>query len=553
MPDPAFEVLIVGAGPVGLTMAAALTHYGVKCRIIDKAPRPSDKSKALVVWSRTLELLDNLGLAPTFVDTGMKIRGSSIFGQGERLVHVEIAGVDSPYGFPLMIPQSETERLLTEHLARLGLAIERQVELVSFSEPTGAGAGNVSGKLRHADGREEPFETPWLIGCDGAHSTVRHTLGIPFTGAAEPNDWLLADIHVEGPIARDELSIYWHQSGIIAFFPITQTRFRVIADLGPAAGHGSPPDPTLAEVQAIVDQRGPGGFKLLDPVWLAGFRINERKVSDYRRGRVMLAGDAAHIHSPAGGQGMNTGMQDAFNLAWKLALVQQGRGREQALLESYSVERSAIGDQVLRGAGMMTLMATLRNPVAQFLRNRMASVLTSFGFVQDKMKNALCELSINYRHSPLSAGEWPLLAGGLHAGDRLPDAPLCCATSGRHTTLHATIRGTQHNLLLLPGSNDREAVSQLSTIAHDVRKAFPDVLAPHVILKTGQPDASASDMPASIDVDGRVHQLLGVHDRTVILVRPDGYIGYRCQPADGNALSKYLDAYLHNGSSRQGA
>ena len=373
MPSPTIDALIAGAGPVGLTMAAALTQHGLRCRILDKAAVPSDKSKALVVWSRTLELLDGLGLADTFVQTGMKINGAGMYAEGKRLVHVVIAGLDSPYGFPLMIPQNQTERLLTEHLAQKGLAIERQTELVSFEQTADA----VVCKLKHADGREESVQAAWLLGCDGAHSAVRHTLALPFTGHGEPNDWILADVHLKGPVAGDEVSIYWHEKGTLAFFPITRDRFRMIADIGKAAEHGNPPEPTLADAQARVDERGPGGVTLGDPVWIANFRINERKVSDYRRGRVMLAGDAAHIHSPAGGQGMNTGMQDAFNLAWKLALVHRGAGQTEALLGSYSKERGAIGDQVLKAAGALTTLATLRNPIAQFARDHIAPIVTS--------------------------------------------------------------------------------------------------------------------------------------------------------------------------------
>ena len=407
MSTPSIDALIVGAGPVGLTMAAVLKQQGLRCRILDKAAAPSDKSKALVVWSRTLELLAGLDLADTFVQNGMKANGASMFANGQRLVHIVLAGVDSPYGFPLMIPQSETERLLTEHLARHGTTIERQVELASFEQKPDV----VVCKLKHADGSEETVETPWLIGCDGAHSTVRHTLGLPFTGHGEPNDWILADMHLTGPVPADEVSIYWHASGALAFFPISRDRFRMIADIGKAAEHGSVPEPTLADAQAKVDERGPGGVTLSDPVWLANFRINERKVSDYRRGRVMLAGDAAHIHSPAGGQGMNTGMQDAFNLAWKLALVHRGAGQSEVLLGSYTAERSAVGDQVLKNAGTLTTLATLRNPVAQFVRNHLAPIVTSFGFVQDRLKNQLTELSINYRHGPLTAEKLPWLAG----------------------------------------------------------------------------------------------------------------------------------------------
>ena len=536
MPNETIDALIVGAGPVGLTMAAALTHRGLRCRIVEKAAAASDKSKALVVWSRTLELLDGLGLADTFVRTGMKAKGASMYSNGQRLVHIEMAGVDSPYGFPLMIPQNQTERLLTEHLAGKGVPVERQVELTTFTEsPT-----SVVCKLKHADGREESVETAWLLGCDGAHSTVRHTLGMEFTGHGEPNDWILADMHMTGPIAADEVSIYWHKKGLLVFFPIDGTRFRMIADIGKALEHGNPPEPTLADAQAKVDERGPGGVTLSDPIWLTNFRINERKVTDYRRGRVMLAGDAAHIHSPAGGQGMNTGMQDAFNLAWKLALVHRGEGQAEPLLGSYSKERSAIGDQVLKAAGTLTTMATLRNPVAQFARNHIAPIVTSFGFVQDKIKNQMTELSINYEHGPLSAEKWPWLAGGLKAGDRMPDVPLTDA-AGTPTTLFASIAGDRHRLVLLP--DDPHATAELAGIADEAMRAFPNVLSPHVVLKAGV-QAVDSKWPVWFDVENKLHQKLGATGRALVLVRPDGYIGYRCQPADGAALMAYLSGYL---------
>jgi 2-polyprenyl-6-methoxyphenol hydroxylase-like FAD-dependent oxidoreductase len=523
-------------------MAAALTHQGMTCRLIDKAPAPSDKSKALVVWCRTLELLDRIGLAPTFVETGKKINGGSIYADGKRVVHLVLSSDDSPYGFPLIIPQNETERLLGEHLARHGVTVERQVELLSFEE----GTDSVACAVRHPDGHEETITTPWLVGCDGAHSTARHTLGIPFTGEAEPNDWTLADIHLHGPIPSDEVSIFWHDVGVLAFFPIDRDRFRVIFDSGEASGHDTPPAPTLADVQARVDLRGLGGVTLSDPVWLANFRINERKVADYRKGRVMLAGDAAHIHSPAGGQGMNTGMQDAFNLAWKLALIQRGQGQAEPLLQSYSVERSAVGDQVLKNAARFTTLATLRSPVARWLRDHIAPILGSFQSVRDKIRDDWFELSINYRHSPLSAEKWPWLTGGLEAGDRLGDAPLSAAADSRPTTLFAEIRGPRHALLLLPDSPDREAVSQLLAIAADAARAFPDVFTAHLVLRAdaAAPPPAAPGMPAWLDVDGRLHQKLHANGRTLILVRPDGYIGYRCQPADGGALLTYMSRYL---------
>ncbi len=272
-----------------------------------------------------------------------------------------------------MLAQSETERLLAAHLDRVGVMVERRVELTALADH----GDHVQATLRHADGPDETVRCAWLVGCDGAHSTVRKGIGVDFTGHAEPNDWMLADCRVEGPLPQDELSMFWHARGVLAFFPFAPGRCRVIADLGPAHGTGRPPDPTLADVQAAVDERGPPGVLLSEPHWLSGFRINERKVADYRRGRVFLAGDAAHIHSPAGGQGMNTGMQDAWNLAWKLALVQTGAALP-SLLDSYSHERSRVGETVLKNAARLTWLGTMRNPLSRFMRNTLVGLLARF-------------------------------------------------------------------------------------------------------------------------------------------------------------------------------
>jgi 2-polyprenyl-6-methoxyphenol hydroxylase-like FAD-dependent oxidoreductase len=541
MTNSTIDALIVGAGPVGLTLAAALSHQGLKYRLIEKNAARTDKSKALVLWSRSLELFAPLGVTQAFIDSGNKVKGGSVYADGKRIVHFELTGDDSPFGFPLMIPQNETERVLSEHLQSRGTMIERQMELVSFVE----GPDSVACQVRHADGHEESVKASWLIGCDGAHSGVRKSAGMPFTGHAEPNDWMLADIHIQGALAEDEVSVFLHAQGALIFFPITRDRFRMIADLGKADASAQPPDPTLADAQAKVDERGPGGLALSDPVWLSNFRINERKVAEYRRGRVMLAGDAAHIHSPAGGQGMNTGMQDVFNLAWKLALVQRGQGRTDALLDSYSLERSAIGDQVLKAAEVFTTIATLRNPIAQSLRNHVAPILTSFQFVRDKVRRNWSEISINYRHGPLCSQQWPSLTGGLATGDRLGDAPLASAMDGHTSTLLQTLDGKRHSLLLLAGK-DAESLSRLIRIAEETNQAFPGILVAHLILKpeTANPSIASSDLPVWVDTEARAHEQLGAHEATLILVRPDGYIGFRCQPADGTALRTYMQSYL---------
>jgi 2-polyprenyl-6-methoxyphenol hydroxylase-like FAD-dependent oxidoreductase len=391
------QVLVVGAGPVGLTMAAELARYGIKVRIVDKSSGRSTTSKALAVWSRTLELLERADCAQAFVAKGRKMDGMNVYSGGKRVAFIDFRKIKSRYNYPLMLPQSDSESILEEHLNALGVQVEREVELASFTEDD----LGVRAILKSGRG-EEACRVDWLVGCDGAHSAVRHALGIPFDGETLPSDWVLADVHMQGlPTPPSELSSYWHEQGVIAIFPIAEGRYRLIAEVESAPG-ARPADPTLAQVQAIMDQRGPGGVTLSDPVWLSSFRINERKVARYRSGRVFLAGDAAHVHSPAGGQGMNTGMQDAFNLAWKLALVCNGTAQDPKLLDSYSQERSAVGEKVLADAARLTKVATLKNPAAVAVRNAIGGMLFGLMPVNEFFAQNFSETTIRYAESPIN-------------------------------------------------------------------------------------------------------------------------------------------------------
>jgi 2-polyprenyl-6-methoxyphenol hydroxylase-like FAD-dependent oxidoreductase len=481
------SVLVVGAGPVGLTMAAELARYGVDVRIIDKSPHPTETSKALVVWSRTLELMDRMGCTPAFLAAGLRGRGGTMRSGGNVLGHMGFDEIASEYNFALMIPQNETERLLTDHLRSLGLEVERQVELAGFSEM----GDIVEARLRHADGREETIQTPWLVGSDGAHSAVRHGLGLAFPGSAQPDDWLLADVRLEGEGAPpgDEIAIYLHRSGPFVIFPIPGGRARVIGVIGQAESDHPRPDPTLADCQAMVDSRAGGGFRVTDPVWLTHFRINERKVSEYRQGRVFVTGDAAHIHSPAGGQGMNTGMQDAINLAWKLAMVVRDEA-DPVLLDSYSPERGSVGDLVLRNATRLTDMATLSNPAAQAARNLALRVLLGFHAVRDKMALTMSEIEIGYPGSPLSRGP---IAGERWAPEHYDGTP--------------------------PGSGK---TPRFVLYAADVERGA----------------ALVTQFPSLVEaVVRRPDEPL-----RVLIVRPDGYVGFSAEEADWEGAESYLRA-----------
>src|ERR1700761_7222198 len=221
------RVLVIGAGPVGLTMASELARYGVAVRIVDKSAGRTDKSKALVLWSRTLELLDHAGCGDAFVAAGLKVRGASIVAGGKQIAHISLDALETPHPYGLMLPQSDTERLLEQHLADLGVQVERQVELTRLSQQT----DGVIATLRHPDGHQEAFETDWMIGCDGAHSFVRQTLGMDFEGDTLPSHWMLADVHLSGvPVPTDEIALYWHKAGLLVIFPISPGRYRVVAD-----------------------------------------------------------------------------------------------------------------------------------------------------------------------------------------------------------------------------------------------------------------------------------------------------------------------------------
>jgi 2-polyprenyl-6-methoxyphenol hydroxylase-like FAD-dependent oxidoreductase len=482
------SVLIIGAGPVGLTLAIELTRFGVPVRLVEKAAQRSDKSKALVLWSRTLELLDRQpGGSRAFIETGFKVDAVSFLAGVERIGRVSMESVASPYPYALMLPQSDTERLLEERLNTLGVKVEREVEAISVSlRNDGADA-----VLRRPDGSQQPVSADWLAACDGAHSLVRHTVGATFSGETMDSDWMLADVHMRGyPIPDTEASVYWHKDGALVIFPISPGRYRLLADLPPSANPRSA-GPTLEEVQAMIDRRGPAGMTAFDPIWIAGFRINGRKVSSYRWGRAFLCGDAAHVHSPAGGQGMNTGMQDAFNLAWKLALVAKGSCKE-SLLDSYSAERSEIGEHVLADAQRLTVVGTLRNPIAQALRNTVGHLMLGLAPVQHAFADKMTEVSLGYPRSPLNG---PALGGGPKPGARF--APILGQAPGGSGTL------------------PRFALfSESTAAAGGLIEQFPAVLDPELrsAFRAGE----------------------------VWLIRPDGYVACAAKAGDEGAIARYL-------------
>jgi 2-polyprenyl-6-methoxyphenol hydroxylase-like FAD-dependent oxidoreductase len=368
------EILIVGAGPTGLALAAQLNAFGVKARIIDRQLDPVHESRALVVQPRTLEALRGLGLAETLVERGndavqlrlhfdRRVVGLRLFDTGLD---------DTAYPFLLFISQAETEALLNEHLAAQDVSIERGLELIAFRQDAGA----IACTLRRQDGKTEQLKARYLVGCDGAHSTVRREAAIPFQGDAYPQTFVLADLEVDGELEPGAAHAFLGDAGILLFFPLGDPASWRMQGMRPSpanadGGKHETEEVSLEELQRICDSSADGALRLHDPVWKTVFRLQHRQAADYRNGRVFLAGDAAHVHSPAGGQGMNTGIQDACNLAWKLALVLRGAADE-ALLDSYEPERLPVARQVLRFSDRATRVALSNRRLVRLVRTQLA-------------------------------------------------------------------------------------------------------------------------------------------------------------------------------------
>lgn len=518
-------ILVVGAGPVGLTMACELARHGVRPRIIDRAPERSQTSKALALFPRSLEMFEAMGVVDRFLAEGQRLHGLSLHHRAAQIAQIDLTTVASPFPFALAVPQSESERLLGEELSHRGIEIERGVELTSLTQTNDF----VRAVLRHPDAREETIETPWLIGCDGAHSTTRHLLGMDFAGSQYQESFILADVMIDTSLSRDRVHLFLGDDGILGVIPFARNRWRIVANIAPETREQTLPELTLADVQALLDQRVGLGYRASDPVWLSRFHISHRKVRDFRQLRVFLAGDSAHIHSPAGGQGMNTGMQDAFNLAWKLALVVRGICAP-SLLASYNAERAPVAADVLNLTDRITRMATMRNSVAQGVRDFLLPMVSGIDFVSDRIADRLTELAVSYRKSAIVENHG---TGTVRAGDRAPDAELRDA-SNQARRIFELLRAPRHVLLIFLGSSGTVAhVEQLKKMLD----AFPaDVIDSYRLTR------GLAGLPTELrDLTGLAHAAYGLTSGGLVLVRPDGYVGYRSAHLEVNPFRAYLD------------
>ncbi len=447
-------ILIIGAGATGLTLACELARHGAPVRIIDSLPGIVPFARATGVHLRTLEVFQDLGIADEVIARAAPVRGVSQFAGGELIMHFRTDGIDSPFPFSISLEQWKVEEALERLLASYGVSVERETELIALQEqPHG-----VQATLRHADGATEVTETPWLVGCDGAHSTVRHLKGEHFPGEADPRQYIVGDVVLDGGHPSDEVFIYLTDHGALWWFPLPEGRSLIAADVR-EQHDGASETPCLEDVQALIRDRAPAGVSARDPRWLSWFHIHYRVTPHYRHGRTFLAGDAAHIHSPIGSQGMNTGIQDAYNLGWKLALVSSGIAPE-TLLDSYEAERRAIAKDVLATTHALTEKAEAYLTLAPEERARLYRHIALPETDRLKMLHHSEELDLDYRQSPICseciAEHEPsqVTSGGLRAGSEARDArPL--VVGGASLTLFDLLRGTHHTLLVIPGTKVR--------------------------------------------------------------------------------------------------
>lgn len=536
------DLLIVGAGPTGLMMASECARYGMDCRIIDRASHPSDHSKALAIQPRSLEMLHFLGIDSPFLERGEKLHALSIHSQHRLVGHVEFQKLNSPFPYILSLPQSVTEELLNQHLIELGLKIERECELIGLEEQ----GEEVLATIQTPGNQKKQLRAQWVIGCDGAHSFVRKHLNLSFEGKTFPIVFSLADVQINWKYSHEEANAFWSREGILAAIPLPEKgRYRLIFELdrcqqhqekAPSLNHlqvGVPP-PTLEEVKEVVWKRADPDAHLTDPVWLANFHVNSRLGNHYQVRRFFLAGDAIHIHSPIGGQGMNTGLQDGWNLAWKLAFVHKGYASPH-LLKSYHEERHATATKLLEGTEEGTRMAALQKGWQIFLRNGAASLLLRFSSLQQTLIEAISQINITYSPSSFIA-EKGRFSRGPKSGSRMPDFTLQEGKEPRQ--LHALLQGidTFFVLFLLGDGYDFEELGKLLLQLDQLSLPIKPLL-----LAKGSVGQKFDRL--FVDLNGGIHSALGVEKNGAYVIRPDTYIGYRQAPLNPQALLAYFERY----------
>lgn len=478
------KVLIVGAGPTGLVLAHELIQRGISIRLIDQALGPSTHSKALGIQSRTLEVFERMGILDDFLAKGFKATEVTMHWKG-RQFPLKLANIDAPYPFLLILSQQETEQILLKHLEKAGGKVEWQTKLLDIIDDKPL--------IEHPTGAREVWGPDWIIGCDGAHSQVRHSLKLPFKGTRLPESFLIADVeataseYIEGP------NFFVSPKGFSGIVPLSTNQYRLIFRL---QNHEQPLQEKIFLSSLLKERDIHFPLTIHSIMWFSTFQIHRRMTPSFRKGTVFLAGDAAHIHSPAGGQGMNTGIQDAFNLAWKLDLAVQGIASP-ALLESYESERLPVAKTVLKMTTRLTRLLTIYQKWFPIGFVWILRWVFSNKKLRQKMTIAFSELGIHYPQSPIIKQtfrnkDWK----GPKPGERAPDAHL--ADGSR---LFEKFKTTRNHVLLLFANNQ--------ALIHGIQQEYGKWV--DIFVVNGE----------------EVQKKYAAETNTLYVIRPDGYIGFR--------------------------
>lgn len=523
-----YSVLIVGAGPTGLFMAEELARHGIQFRVIDKKANIQRVANAIWIQSRTLEMFDQLGMIDAFLRLGHRCRAISLYAKEKQLVSVPLNNVDSIYPFAIMLPQWETEKILHDRLQQMGHQAERSIELINIVQEN----DKVIATLKHQHGSTETVSCDWLIGCDGANSTVRAKINMPFPGETITQQFVMADVIMDSFLPPDEVHLFFNNETIFIALPRGTKHYRIGGNLQVDAPRKLY---TEREVKELVAERTFGNYVVEKILSISPFWIHSKIVSDLRSGRVFLAGDAAHIHSPAGGQGMNSGMQDAYNLAWKLALVINKQAKE-SLLDTYALERYPVMKALVDRTDEVTKMALDDQAFLRKLRSFTRKVTRSHIRLSKKIGTEITEVGIRYQ-SPIIEQLSPSVKSP-RAGERAPDVVL-----SSNKNLYHYFREPKHYVLLFTGVAPTEKqLLKIQDIKTKIFKNYANKVMDVIIVSSVATNQEVLNQ--LIDTEGKIHNAYAVKLSTICVVRPDTYLAYRSKRLSFSVLNRFLRHYL---------
>lgn len=526
-------VLIVGAGPTGLMMACELERHDIPFRIIDKKAELTQGSNATWIQTRTLEIFDAIGMVDPFLKKGHRCEAINFYVKGNQIVQIPLNQIDSTYPFILMLPQRETEHLLNKKLEESKVPIERSRELTNIKQTN---TGIIS-TIRFPSGETENITSDWVIACDGANSTVREKCQIEFSGEDFPEQFMVADAKMSSFLPTNEIHVFFdkgttfsEKGTLFSAFPLGSNDYRLSANL-----YQETPRQTFIEqeVREVVAERTYGNYIVDSVAWISPFWIHGKIVKQMRNGSIFFAGDAAHIHSPAGGQGMNAGMQDAFNLAWKLALVIKGKAPP-SLLNSYQLERYSIVKEIVNQTDYFTNMMLFDKSFFNKLNKFSHKLLDSNA--AKKVSEELTQIKIHYKKSPVINYKEKTDIRSPRQGERIPDVLI-----GSSKRLYSYLKNIMHNILIFTGDNPSKSyLIKMDELQKLINKKFSDLVKLFFIANKNL--LSGNNIIS--DTGGAIHQKFNVGAEAIYIIRPDNYVAYYSHKLDIVEVENFLKQYL---------